>query len=162
MDDPSAIPPQIPPIDEAPPIAPPVAEEPEPIPLKGIPFPPWLIAFTIVTGLALLLGVSRIKHAFGEGISYERATRQLAAGNATEALPALKRAEEEYPESIDAKINLADAANQADELDVAVDTFNKLEGKEVTAEQKSSLDRIEASITGKVEQLEKESKVKPK
>jgi uncharacterized protein HemY len=142
---------------------------PELVPLKGIPFPGWLVAFTIVTGLALILGVSRIKHAFGEGISYERATKQLAAGNAGDALPALQRAADEYPDSIDVKILLADAATQMGDLEVADGALTKLEGKEVSETQKQSLDRIEASFSAKVDalsaeidKLEKQSKEKKK
>ena len=152
---------------DAPPIVPPdlshpipiLSEEDEPlVPLPGIPFPKWLMVFTIVTVCAFVFGLSRIGHAFGTGISYEHAKKQMDKGDAASAVSGFKEVLKQYPDSKDVKIDLADAYDKAgDPLDSA-ELINTFEGTSVSEEQEARLKQIEGSLTVELQKIEAESK----
>ena len=101
------------------------------VPLMGIPFPPWLMAFTAITVVAFVFGLARIGHAFGSGIAYERAERQLQSGKANEAIAELKSVADQYPNSMDVKIELITAYSKSDHLKEASELLQKLVESEV-------------------------------
>lgn len=124
--------------------------------LPGIPFPRWLIVFTGITGLAFSFGLARIGHAFGAGLSYERAQKHLIAKRPDLAVTEFKKVAEEHPDSVQVKIDLVDALNANDDLLEAATLLESLEGLSATQEQVDRVERLGKSLAEKADALSAE------
>lgn len=123
-------------------------------PLPGIPAPPWLIAAIAVTVLAFMLGLSRIARAIDLGVAYERASRQLQAGNPTAAVKGLEYVSREYPESLDLRISLAEAYLGAGMLEPCARVLNSMEGTYVSQERFERIDAIGKRLDAEFKKLD--------
>ncbi|AIE84203.1 hypothetical protein OP10G_0835 [Fimbriimonas ginsengisoli Gsoil 348] len=99
-----------------------------------------------VTAIAFVFGLVRAPAAIGRGIAYERVGRLEQAKRFDEAVKQLEPILEKYPTAEEVRIDLIRDYIGADRLEDAAKTLDWFSGRQITNEQKDTLDGLEKAL----------------
>lgn len=147
-------------MDQVPPIQPPIAvpphlqhepePEPEMTPLPGIPFPPFVIGFAVITLIAFVLGLTRLSSAISLGVNYEKAQHFIEINQPKRAIEMLQPIVAKYADAKDVKIELAKAYAVDGQIIESAKILETFEGKQVSKEENAELDEVSNILMSKV------------
>ena len=110
------------------------------------PFPAWVLGTAALVALILLVSFIRFPSEVQAGVAYERGKKMEDRKNYPAALDQYRKVLRRYPDSVHVEARLGIAQYHSGDIESAINTFAKLEGKDVGKDLKEEVDSIFAEL----------------